>query len=299
MAPSSPQQIELSSQGRRFSALALGAGPTVLCLHGFPDHHQSFRHQLSALAAAGYRAVAPLLRGYEPASQGRRHVPDFHPVQLAGDVAQWARQLGEGEPVHLVGHDWGAIVTYGVCGLEPALFRSAATLAVPPMHALQKGIRRHPVQIRNSGYTLFFQLRGIADRIVAARDFAFLERLWRTWSPGWDFQPADMAALKERFRQPGVLWSALAYYRATLNPFLADSRKMSELTEQPNEVPTLAITGERDGCMDTRLYDCVDVARFPNGYRMERLAGAGHFVHQEKPEDVNRILLDWIGEHTR
>jgi pimeloyl-ACP methyl ester carboxylesterase len=91
-----------------------------------------------------------------------------------------------------------------------------------------------------------------------------------------------------------VLWSALAYYRATLNPMLADSREMRRLSALPLAVPTLAITGARDGCMDTRMYDYVDGALFTQGYRMERLEGAGHFAHQEKPEEVNGLLLDWI-----
>ena len=160
-----------------------------------------------------------------------------------------------------MGHDWGGIVTYLVCALEPGLFRSATTIAAPPLQALEIGIRRHPVQIRNSWYTLFFQLRGVADRVVAARDFAFVEKLWRDWSPGWTWDPEDMAALKRTLREPGVLWSALAYYRAMLNPFLADSREVRRRAQQPIEVPTLV------------------------------------FVHQEKPDAVNPILLDWLASH--
>lgn len=268
----------------------------VLCLHGFPDHHQSFRHQLPALAEAGYRAVAPLLPGYEPASQGHRGIREFHPLRIASQVADWARELGDGRPIDLVGHDWGGIVTYLTCALEPSLFRSATTLAAAPLHAMEAGIRQHPGQIRNSWYILFFQLRGIADRVVVARDFAFVEKLWRDWSPGWSWDPADMTALKHTLAQPGVLRSALAYYRATMNPFLAESKTSRRLTAEPIDVATLAITGERDGCMDTRMHDYVDPSLFPKGYRMERIAGAGHFVHQERPMEVNRILLDWIGE---
>jgi pimeloyl-ACP methyl ester carboxylesterase len=290
----SPRTLELSSEARRFTALAQGEGPLVLCLHGFPDHHRSFRHQLPALAEAGYRAVAPLLRGYEPSSQLRRRVADYHCLAIASDVETWARQLGDGEPVHLVGHDWGAVVASLATAREPGLFRSATSIAVPPMHAVQAGIRRHPGQLRNSWYMLFFQLRGVADRAVAARDFAFLEKLWRDWSPGWRWDPEDMATLKETFRQPDVLWSALAYYRAMLNPMLPESRETRRLSELPIDVPTLAITGERDGCMDTRIFDCLDPALFPKGHRVERIAGAGHFVHQEKPSEVNRLLLEWL-----
>lgn len=292
-----PRSIELAANGRRFSALEQGDGPVVICLHGFPDQHQTFRHQLPALADSGYRAVSPLLRGYEPSSQGRRHIPDFHPVQLASDVAEWAKQLGGGEPVHVVGHDWGAVITYAACAEYPELFRSATTIAVPPPAALEEGIRRYPGQLRNSWYMFFFQLRGLADRVVARRDFAFLEKLWRGWSPGWDWEARDMHALKQVFAQPGVLWSALAYYRATLNPFLSDSRAMRARTSQPIQVPTLAITGAADGCMDTRIYDCIDPAGFPRGYQMERVHGAGHFVQLEKPDVVSSLVLGWLSKH--
>ncbi|MBW2241117.1 MAG: alpha/beta hydrolase [Deltaproteobacteria bacterium] len=289
--------IELRHGDRSFSALTEGEGPAVLCVHGFPDHFHSFRHQLPALAQAGYRAIAPMLRGYEPSSQLRRHVPDFHPLQVAGDLVAWARELGGGEPIHLVGHDWGAVATYLACALEPSLFRSATTIAVPPLGAMQAGIRRYPVQLRNSSYMLFFQLRGLADRVVQRRDFAFVEGLWRRWSPGWAWDPEDMDSLKRSFREPGVVWSALAYYRAMLNPFLEDSREVQRLGNLPSGVPTLAITGALDGCMDTRIYDCVDASTFPEGYRMERIQGAGHFAHQEKPEEVNRLMLEWIAKH--
>ena len=288
------QIITLEAGERRFSAISCGTGSPVLCLHGFPDHASSYRHQLPALAGAGYRAVAPMLRGYEPSSQGARNVADYHPLQTAGDVVAWARELGRGEPIHLVGHDWGAIIGYLACQLEPALFRSFCSIAVPCAQALEDGLRRHPVQLRNSWYTLFFQLRGIADRVVAARDFAFIEMLWRHWSPGWAWEPGEMASLKQTFRAPGVLWSALAYYRAMLNPFLDDSKRSRRMTHRATEVPVLAVTGELDGCIDTRLFDCADAALFPKGLRTERMEGAGHFAHQERPEVFNALLLAWL-----
>ncbi len=291
--------LELTAGSRRFSALTCGdvTSLPVLCLHGFPDHYRSYRFQLPALAAAGYRAVAPMMRGYEPSSQGRRHVPDFHPLQITDDVIAWAKELGGGQPIHLVGHDWGAIVAYSACVREPELFRSVTTMAVPPIHAVENGIRSHPVQIANSWYTIFFQLRGLADAVVRARDYAFIEKLWRDWSPGFRWEPDEMAALKETFRQPGVLWSALAYYRAMLNPFLPDSRAASAMTRKPVRVPMLAITGATDGCMDTRLYDFIDPSLHPAGLRVERIEGGGHFVHQEKPEEINRLLCAWLAEH--
>jgi pimeloyl-ACP methyl ester carboxylesterase len=288
------ENITLDAHGLKFSALALGEGPVVLCLHGFPDHRWSYRHQLPALARAGYRAVAPQLRGYEPGSQPDRKIASYHPVILASDVIVWARNLGGGEPVHLVGHDWGGMITYTACQLMPELFRTASVIAVPSNQAIEDGIRQYPIQLRNSWYMLFFQLRGLADRVVASRDFAFIEKLWRDWSPGWEWDPADMERLKSSFREPGVLWCALAYYRAMINFTLTETKRVRAMMRDPVDVPTLVITGAEDGCLDTRIFDCMDPKLFPAGLQIERIEDAGHFVHQERPERVNELLLDWL-----
>lgn len=289
----SMEQIALSGNGLASTAYALGSGPVVLCLHGFPDHARSFRHQLPALAAAGFRAVAPTLRGYEPSSQPDGKPASYHPVRIAHDVIAWARQLSD-QPVHLVGHDWGAVVTDIALHLAPECFARSATIAVPPLGAVQNVAWKLPRQLRLSWYMFYFQLRGIADRAVARDDFAFLERLWRDWSPGWAWDPAEMTALKETFRQPGVLRAALGYYRATFNLLLADTILMQKLARAPYDVPLLAITGALDGCMDTRTYDLVDRSLFRAGLRIERIAGAGHFAHQEKPDEINALLVDWL-----
>ena len=254
----------------------------------------SYRHQLPALADAGYRAVAPTMRGYEPSSQITGNIEAYHPLRIAKDVIAWARELGEGKEIQLVGHDWGAIVGFLAIQLEPKLFRSYCAVAVPDGRSLELGLQRYPIQLLNSWYTLFFQLRGFSDWWVEANEFAFLEKLWRDWSPGWKWEPEEMQSLKQTFSQPGVLESALAYYRAMLNPFLLDSKRARKMSTEFYQVPVMMVTGEQDGCMDTRLFDCVDTTQFNMGYRLERIEGAGHFVHQERPEIFNELLLDWF-----
>jgi pimeloyl-ACP methyl ester carboxylesterase len=291
MMPTRGETITLRWQGLASTALATGQGPVVLCLHGFPDHAFSFRHQLAPLAAAGFRVISPNLRGYEPSSQPGSAERNYHPMRVASDVIEWAEQLG---PLHLVGHDWGALVTFLATAVAPERFRSATVMAVPSFRAVEEGIGHHLGQLRNSWYMFFFQLRGLADWVVRSRDFAFIEKLWRDWSPGWNWEPEEMQRLKETFRRPGVLRAALSYYRATFNPFLVDSRRMRSLARQRIDVPTLAITGATDGCMDTRLFDYMDPAMFSRGLRIERIQAAGHFVHQEAPERVNQLLVQWI-----
>ncbi len=277
-----------------FSALAQGEGPVVLCLHGFPDHARSFRFQLPALARAGFRAIAPTMRGYEPSSQPTDG--DYRLLRVAEDVAAWIGDLGV-DRVHLVGHDWGAVVGYCVAALWPERLHSLTTLSVVhPTRLVPAVLLRRQSQLAKSWYMFFFQLRGIADAVVARRDGAFIERLWREWSPGWDLPEDELAAVKETFARPGVVRAALAYYRALFDLTSRDARKVLAGLARPIEVPTLALTGALDGCMDTRLHDlAMRDADFARGVRVVRVERAGHFLHQEKPEEVNRVLVDWLG----
>ncbi|MFO0723580.1 MAG: alpha/beta hydrolase [Myxococcota bacterium] len=276
-----------------FSALEAGAGPIVLCLHGFPDHKGSFRFLLPALAAAGYRAVAPTMRGYEPSAQPEDG--DYHLSAIAGDVLSWIEELG-GQPVHLVGHDWGAVVGYLVAAMAPEKLRSLTTLAIANPGRMQSELwRRRPSQLRKSWYMFYFQLRGIADRAVERQDWALIERLWREWSPGFELPPEEMRQVKDTLAQPGVKQAALGYYRAMFALLAPANREAQRYYGQKYQVPTLAITGALDGCMDTRLHDdLMHASDFPAGLEVVRVEGAGHFLHQERPDEINAQLLRWI-----
>jgi pimeloyl-ACP methyl ester carboxylesterase len=281
----------LHSGPLRFSALEMGEGPLVVLLHGFPDINRTWRFQLPALAAAGFRAVAPLLRGYEPAS--RPADGDYRLTRLAEDVVAWLDELGAAR-AHLIGHDWGAVVGYAAAGMAPERFHSLTTLAVPHLRHLPAGLARVPQQVRKSWYMGYFQLPGLAAWGLRHDDFALVERLWRDWSPGWRLPAEEMAAVKTVLRAPGVAPAALAYYRAAFRPFsragLGTLRRLTAVVP----VPTLALTGAQDGCIDTRLYDVLmRPADFPAGLRVVRIAGAGHFLQQETPAAVNREILTW------
>ena len=131
----------LRSKGLRFTAAECGEGPLVLCLHGFPDHRSSWRHQLPALAESGFHVIAPNLRGYEQSSQptdGRYYLTD-----LAEDVVAWVDDLGAAR-VHLVGHDWGAAIAMASANLMPDRIASLTTRAVPPAHRIATMLRHHP-----------------------------------------------------------------------------------------------------------------------------------------------------------
>src|SRR5262245_45020657 len=282
----------VDANGLRFATLEAGTGPLVLCLHGFPDHARSFRHQLPALAAAGFRAVAPFMRGYAPTeipADGR-----YQSAVLAYDAVELIGALGY-ESAVVFGHDWGALAAYGAAILAPEKVTKLITAALPHGPAVLNAFLGDYDQQRRSWYMFFFQ-HPFADAAVPHNDFRFLERLWQDWSPGWRYPPEEMEELKRTFRSPGVLQAALAYYRCTLNPANQDptlSDLQTLLAMSPVNVPTLVFHGAQDGCMGADLLDGME-ALFPKGLRKALIAGAGHFVHQEKPDEVNRLLLEFL-----
>jgi pimeloyl-ACP methyl ester carboxylesterase len=292
-------QGTLSASGLQFSTLegrrprpGDEPRPVVLCLHGFPDNNRTFRAQIAAWTAAGYRVVAPLLRGYEPCSQPIDD--DYHTIRMVEDVLGWIEYLGALR-VHLVGHDWGAVIGYQVAALAPERLLSLTTLAVPHLRRLGRGLVAAPRQLVNSWYALFFQARGVAELALRARDFALVERLWRAWSPGWVCPAEEMRLVKRTLRQPGVAQAALRYYRAAMDPISRAAAESRRLAVSAIEVPTLALTGADDGCVDTRLFDAAMRGEdFPGGLEVARIRGAGHFLHLERPDEVGRRILEWL-----
>lgn len=275
------------------------AGPAdgfpVVLLHGFPDCNSSFDLQLEALGAAGYRAIAPGLRGYSPDA-----IPadgDYFVSTIVGDVVGLLDALGI-ERAHLVGHDWGAIIGWVAIAAHPRRFVTYTSLAIPPLDGLPGAIRRYPAQLRNSWYIAFFQLRGLADRAFARDDFAFIDRLWRDWSPGWRCPKDSMARIKDTFRRPGVPRAALDFYRHLFFWWAPESRRGRALVRRRIELPCLVVHGRTDGALDARVAAAaVDPGQFAAGVKFELLDAAGHFLHQEQPTKVNALLLDFFAAY--
>jgi pimeloyl-ACP methyl ester carboxylesterase len=280
----------IRANGIEFAYLEQGSGPLVLLLHGFPDTASSWSHQLPALAAAGYRAVAPWLRGYPPSEIPRQGFYDRG--TLASDAAELIRRLGGGEPAHLIGQDWGANIAYATIAAFPELVRRAVVMAVPHPKVTAKTLveAKH---VHRSFHWWFFQLPDLPERALVADDFAFIDYLWDFWtSPGYR-DPEHLREVKKLLREPGALEATLAYYRAGFDPRRADPRleDLRRSMDRPITVPTLALCGADD----LRAELMSDQAEhFAGEYRFELVAGASHFLHRERPADVNRLVLEWL-----
>lgn len=275
------------ANGLRFAYLEQGPsdGPLALCLHGFPDHAGTWRHLLPRLADAGFRAVAPWMRGYPPTE-----VPatdSIEPPTLTADVNALHRALGGGPDAVLVGHDWGAVAASRAAASAPDRWRRLVTLAVPP-EAVLVGALTDPAQIRRSRYVLTAQLPGAARRWSADRG-AFLERLWRRWSPGYEPTDEDLGPVRSSIADPEVLRVVLGYYRGFVRAVAARKALSSWVTLPPQ--PHLHLHGRDDGCIGVEWAERA-ADRLPHpASRVDVMDGAGHFLHLERPDEVATAVL--------
>jgi len=288
-----PTEHRVNVNGIDFAYLACGdSGPLALCLHGFPDSAQTWRHLLPELAAAGFRGVAPWLRGYAPTAldeKGRYQ----NGASVADAIALHDALGGDGSAV-IIGHDWGARIATGAAVFAPDRWSKLVTSAVPPSGAVAQGFLTYR-QLRRSWYMFFFQ-NPLAELVVSMNDLDFIDRLWDDWSPGYDAS-VDLAHVKDALRDPSHLAAALEYYRATLN---AAEHTVPEFQAHEDAIggtptqPHLYLHGENDGCMGVEIAHMAAPLMTTPGSFVEIVDNAGHFLHLEQPELVNRAIIDFV-----
>ena len=274
-----------------FSYLEIGQGPLALCFHGFPDHAYSFRHLLPDLAEAGFRAVAPFMRGYAPTeapNDGR-----YQSVLFCQDVLSLIDAFGA-DQAYLIGNDWGAGAVTGAAVLGPG---KVSKLVIIASGQVDQDLQMSYQYLKGTWHSYFFQLP-FAEQAVAYNDFAFVEEWWRDASPEWDIPASDLESIRETFRKPGVVEAALNYYRARYDPALQDP-SMREAEERVNAgpvtVPTLALHGTRDRPKRLDAFESEAMDQFfTGGLEKVIIPGTGHFMHQEKPEEINPRIVEFL-----
>jgi pimeloyl-ACP methyl ester carboxylesterase len=272
--------------GLRLHWVEAGEGPLVVLLHGFPEHWLAWRHQVPALASAGFRVVAPDLRGYN-LSEKPAGVGSYRMERLAGDVANLVRHLGY-ERTHLVGHDWGGAIAWCVPALHPGLVERLAILNAPHPVLFRKKLATL-AQARRSSYVFFFQLPYFPERSLLRRRAGFLKRMLRRdpSTPG-AFTPEEIEAYREAFLRPGAATAAINYYRAAFR----SGTRIPGLRRSLSGIPTLVLWGEQDRYLGPELLDGLETL-VPD-LRLVRIPRASHWLPADAVDQVNSELITFL-----
>jgi len=280
------EYLRIAPGGLTVGYVSRGEGPLVILVHGFPDTYRGFLPIMERLAQAGFRAVAPALRGYAPS--GLAPEGDYRVEDSAADVLALADALGANR-FSVVGHDWGAVTAYALANLAPDRVERLVTAAVPHTGHFLLNIRLR--QLIRSSYMLAFQLPLLPERRLARDDFAGIEALIRAWSPDWRFGEAQLRPLKDNYAQPGRLSAALAWYRQL--PRSIASPLSRRLIFGQVAAPTRIIYGLRDGCIGAELFQRQQ-RRFVQPLDLVPLPDAGHFMQWEQPELFARLVIEFL-----
>lgn len=275
------------ANGMRFHYATQGAGPLVLLVHGFPERWFSWRAQIPAIAAAGYRVVAPDLRGY---GLSDKPADGYEITNLGRDLAELIGAL-DADSATVIGHDWGGALTWEVVSRHPAKVSRYAVLNCPHPAVMRSALLRSPGQLRRSWYMFMFNLPWLPERLLSRDDGAAVERMFR----GMAVDPARftqeaVAPFRASTSTPEAAAPMLAYYRAVLRGALHVAPY--PIIEQPG----LLLWAEEDRALGIELL--APHSRFARDLRIERIPRCGHFLQQEQPEVVNAHLVRWL-EDTR
>jgi len=316
-----PRHRVVSANGVRMHLVEAGEGPLVLLVHGFPESWYSWRHQLPALAEAGYRAAAIDVRGYGRSSKPPA-IEDYRMVKHVGDNVGVVEALGVQRAV-VVGHDWGAPIAWSSCLLRPDVFDALALLSVPysPRSSTRPADAFRAMAGEEEFYIEYFQQPGRAEAEIEADVRSWLRGFYHSAS-GDAVLPGDGRTiatvrrggqLRERFtlpegQPPWMSEDDLDFYVAEfertglsggLNRYRnmdRDWEDMAAFTHRPITVPSLFIGGERDG---PTVWGGGAIARFGDTLPGLRgcyvLEGCGHWVQQERTARVNELLLEFLG----
>ena len=258
----------------------------MVLLHGFPQFWYEWRHQIPALVEAGFRVVAPDMRGYN-LSDKPPGVRAYRVEPLVRDVERLIPACGEREAA-VVGHDWGAIVGWIAAMRYPERVGRLAILNVPHPARFLDGLLS-PRQLLRSSYAFFFQIPRLPEEVIRAGDFALLRSTLRRdpVRPG-AIAAGDIERYVEAMARPRALTATLNYYRALLrNP------RQTRALLAKIEAPVLVLWGERDRFLNRRLAEPPPLW-VPNLLRVERLPDASHWVAEDRPREVNTLLLDFL-----
>jgi len=276
----------VEANGQKLEVATAGEGRNLaLCLHGFPELHYSWRHQIPLLVDMGYRVWAPNLRGYGGSSKPEE-VDSYRLNTLVQDVAALIDTSGA-EEVTLIAHDWGAIIAWHFAILKIRPLTRLVIMNVPHPKCAQREMR-HWYQLKKSWYIFFFQLPGLPEWLLGRNGAERIKRAFSRMAVDKSrFPEEDLQVYANAASRPGALRSMINYYRALLR-----TPDVRQIGDGMVRVPTLMIWGEEDSAIDIRCTDGTE--EWVPDLKLHRLPAVSHWVQQEAPERVNAILREWL-----
>ena len=277
----------VEANGIRLHCAVAGEGPLVVLLHGFPEFWYSWRHQIPPLARRGFQVVAPDLRGYND-SDKPAGVDAYRMSVLVEDVAGLIRAFGA-ERAHVVGHDWGGALAYAFAMRHPEMTERLAVLNAPHPAPFEQALFGGDLaQLQKSWYMFFFQLPGAPEELLSRDSFRFLRQFAFRQSRKGTFSPKDIALYLEALAKPGALTGALNWYRAMFPHGAVQARQYPKIA-----APTLVIWGTADQYLNRTLTRGMR-PYFSGPFAIRYLPGVSHWVQQEVPATVTRLLLKFL-----
>ncbi len=280
----------VAANGARFHVATLGEGPLVLFLHAFPQFWWSWRHQLAAVAAAGYRGVAMDLRGYGASDKPPQ---GYEAPNLAADVAGVVRSLGETDAV-VIGHGIGGWLTWSLPLTHPGIARAIGVVATPHPATIGVGALRPPVS--RGALAVLGLARPFHPEREMARGPAYVHRILRSWAPpGAPWPPGeDAARYAAAMAIPFAAHSAAEAYRWLLRaPLHPAGRAYLRSLRSDVDVPVLGIHGLEDPVISPLVTE-LSATRVRGHWTVASIPGAGHCPHEERPDEVNDALTTWL-----
>jgi pimeloyl-ACP methyl ester carboxylesterase len=275
----------VSSDGVDLHVAVAGDGPPVVLLHGFPENWRSWQHQFAPLVHAGFSVWAADLRGYNLSGRPRG-LRAYHLHRLIADVAAIVRDTGFPR-AHICGHDWGGVIAWTFAGALPDLVGKLVIFNAPHMQIYLRTVWRPP-QLLRSWYVLFFLLPWLPERILSARNFQVVRRMFERLParPG-TFSADDIDRYVTALSAPGAVTAALNYYRAN-----AASGGISLARSARIRAETLVLWGDRDPALTPAVLTGLEAVA-PR-LQVVRFADVGHWIQNEAPEEVNPLLIEFL-----
>jgi len=280
------QHCDIITNGIRMHYVTQGTGPLIVLLHGFPEFWYSWRHQILFLAEQGYRVVAPDLRGYNDTDKPRR---GYAVSTLLRDIVGLIKGLGE-EKAIIVGHDWGGVLAWAFALNYPQMTERLIVLNAPYPAAFARDLRTLQ-QLRKSWYAFAFQIPWLPEFLLGRKHAALIGKMIYAAAVQKTAFPSEVLAIyQDAMSKPGALRASINYYRATFrNPL-----SIGGGSETIVNAPTLLIWGDQDVALGIHLTRGLE--QWVPNLKIEHIPDSGHWVQQEKPDEVNMFLLDFLSQ---